>query len=506
MVPDMAVHHPRVVIIGAGAGGLAAAVRLLEDGVEDLVVIDRADGVGGVWRANTYPGAQCDVPSHLYSLSFAPKPDWSQRFADGAEILAYLESVADDFALRPRLRLSTEVTSCRWDDDEHVWRVGLESASGPGSLTADIVIAAAGQLSAPAVPKLPGLDSFTGPVFHSARWRHDVDLTGRRVAVIGTGASAIQFVPEVARQAGHTDLYQRSAPYIIGKNNRRYSALEKKVYARWPATLKASRLRQYLWQESLGTPFVIFPPLMVFPRWDWRRRMHRDVADPGLRAAVQPDYTMGCKRLLRSDEWYSTLTRPDVDLVTDAIGEVTPEGIRTADGELHPADVIILGTGFDATRFLTPMTVTGTGGRDLNTEWQHGAHAYLGTVVAGFPNLFLVYGPGTNLGHTSILYMIESQLTWIRSAVRTMREVGLQWIDVRPEVASAYDRRFRKASRRTVWETGCESWYTVEGRNTNNWPAYTWVFRMRTRRLHLTDVDSGPVGVLARSRSSQTPR
>ena len=481
-------------MIGAGAGGIAAAAGLLRDGYDDLLVVDRADGVGGVWRDNTYPGAQCDVPSHLYSFSFHRKADWNRRFADQDEILSYLEDVVAGQGIGPFLRFNTEVVDCIWDDVSHRWRVRLRAGDGTETIhPAEIVIAATGQLSVPAVPRIPGLDRFAGPVFHSARWQHDVDLSGQRVGVIGTGASAIQFVPAVVETASHLDVFQRSAPYIIGKPNRRYSRREQRLYAAVPGLQVVSRLRQYLWHELLGLPFTKLPRAMSLPTRAWHRRMRRTVSDPGLRARLTPDYRMGCKRLLRAPDWYRTLNRPDVSLITDDIVEVRPDGIRTADGRTHPLDVLILGTGFQATSFLTPMRVSGRHGQDLGERWQDGARAYLGTAVSGFPNFFLVYGPGTNLGHSSILFMIESQVRWIRSALATMRARDLGWIDVRPQVQDRYDLWFTRASAGTIWETGCDSWYTRDGRNTNNWPATTIGFRRRTNRFRLSDVESGPI-------------
>jgi cation diffusion facilitator CzcD-associated flavoprotein CzcO len=386
------------------------------------------------------------------------------------------------------------VRELRWDDAANLWHATLHdlATDSDSEHSAHVVITAAGQLSAPADPRIPGLREFDGPVFHSAEWRHDLDLAGRRVAIIGTGASAIQFVPEVVQRAAHVDLYQRSAPYIIGKSDRRYSGLEKKVFARFPVTQRVSRLRQYLWHEVLGTPFVVSPQLMVLPSLTFRLRLRREVRDPLLRRHLQPGYTMGCKRLLRSSDWYQSITRFNVRVVTDPIERVTAKGVETA-GELREADVVILATGFDATSFLAPMRITGRNGRELNQEWSEGAHAYLGTAVSGFPNLFLLYGPGTNLGHSSILFMIESQLNWVRDAVRSLRDLGLAWIDVRGEVQSEYDAQFRAASAKTVWETGCTSWYTVNGRNTNNWPRLTYGFHRRTRRVNVADITTAPV-------------
>jgi cation diffusion facilitator CzcD-associated flavoprotein CzcO len=484
----MASSRLRIIIVGAGFGGVAAAVRLLEDGHDDLLIVDRADGVGGVWRANTYPGAQCDVPSHLYSFSFRPKADWSRRFAEQPEILDYLEEVVRAYGLARYLQLRTEVTSCEWDDGAQVWRVRLRGPDGvEEEREAHVVIAACGQLSVPAVPDLPGVAEFAGAAFHSAQWRHDVDLPGRRVAVIGTGASAVQFVPYLAREAAHVTVFQRSAPYIIGRPDRRYSALAKRLYGLRPV-LAASRLRQYLWHEALGIPFTKAPWLMAVPERFWRLRMHRDITSGPLRAALEPGYRMGCKRLLRAPDWYRTLSRDDVSVVADQIRDVVPGGVRTVDGALHRADVLVFGTGFEATSFLTPMRVTGRGGRELSDEWRDGARAFLGIAVSGFPNLFLLYGPGTNLGHSSIIFMIESQLAWIRQAVAALVERDLAAVEVRPDAADRFDGQFRAASAGTVWESGCSSWYLAGGRNINNWPGSTLEYRRRTRRLDPRDV------------------
>jgi cation diffusion facilitator CzcD-associated flavoprotein CzcO len=468
---------------------------MVQDGHTELLIVDAADGVGGVWRANSYPGARCDIPSHLYSFSFHPKPDWSRRYADRDEILGYLEEVTRAHGLLPHLRLRTEVTSCEWDESATHWRVALRDLDDPQAREqtheADVVIVATGQLSRPALPAIDGLERFNGQSWHSARWRHDVDLTGLRVAVIGTGASAVQFVPAIADRAAGIEVFQRSAPYVVGKPNRSYSDREKALYARIPVTQTISRLRQYVWHEILGTPFTQAPKLMALPTRAWRRRLEAAFPDPEVREKLTPDYVLGCKRILRATDWYRTLRRPDVSLVTEQITEILPEGPRTADGGLHRADVLIFGTGFTATRFLAPIRVTGRGGRDLQQVWAGGAQAYLGTAVSGFPNLFLLYGPGTNLGHSSIIFMIESQLAWIRSAVDRLSRSGLGWIDVRPEVQARYDAGFRAASARTVWETGCSSWYTVDGRNTNNWPGTTLSFRRRTRRLRPAEVETG---------------
>ncbi|MFI7587624.1 flavin-containing monooxygenase [Spongisporangium articulatum] len=478
-----------VLIIGAGAGGLAAAAAMRRDGVRDLTVVEQAGEVGGVWAANTYPGAQCDVPSHLYSLSFRPNPRWSRTYGDGPEILENLRDVVRAHGLEPYLRLRTTVRRARWDDGG--WLVELDHPEeGLTEVRADVVIAATGQLSRPAVPALDGLESFSGQAFHSADWPAELDLNGKRVAVVGTGASAVQFVPRIVEAAQRVTVFQRSAPYIVGKADRPYREWEKAAYARVPGLLRLSRLRQYLWNEMLGLGFVKYPVLMRFAEVGWRLRLLRAVRDRSLRRKLTPDYRMGCKRILRAPDWYRTLVRPDVDLVTEPISGVTPEGVRTADGALHEADVLIFGTGFETTDFLAPIEITGPDGVTLAERWRDGATAYLGTVVAGFPNLFTLYGPGTNLGNTSILLMIEAQLGWVRQALRRLRSGGAETIEVRPEVQQAYLDWFHAASAGTIWETGCRSWYLVDGHNVNNWPDSAHAFRRRLRRLDPADLIS----------------
>jgi cation diffusion facilitator CzcD-associated flavoprotein CzcO len=475
----------RVAIIGAGFGGIAAAVRLKQAGIPDVVLFERSHDVGGVWRENTYPGAACDVPSHLYSLSFAPKADWSRRFAPQAEIHRYLQDVARDFDVLRNVRFRTEVLAAAFDEERGTWRLTL---SGGEEHEADVLIAATGQLSRPSTPAVPGLERFEGTMFHSAQWDHGHDLTGKRVAVIGTGASAIQFVPAIAGRTASLTVFQRSAPYVLGKPDRAYRERAKKAFARVPGLLRLSREGNYFSNELRSLGFNTEPRLLFAHRARYRRHLREVVADPALRQKLTPSDPMGCKRILMSNDWYQALQLPQVDVVTEPISEVRAHSVVTADGVDREVDTIVLGTGFAATEFLVPMTVTGRDGRDLHAQWKDGASAYLGTVVPGFPNFFVLYGPNTNLGHNSILVMLEAQIGWVVQAVRAMRAGRIRRLEVRPDVAAAFDSWVQERIGHTVFAGGCRSWYlTPDGRNTQNWPASTLTFRRRLRRLRLEE-------------------
>ena len=364
-----------------------------------------------------------------------------------------------------------------------VWNLTLDDG---GTLQAAAVVCAVGQLGRPALPDIAGRDGFAGPSWHSARWNHDVDLAGRRVAVVGTGASAIQFVPEIAKVAGHVDVYQRSAPYVLPKADRPYRDAEQALYDRLPVVRKADRLRIFLYGELLTSGFVLSPKLLAGPMQLWRRQLRTQIADPELRAKCVPDYVMGCKRVVFSNDWYPALARPNVELVTDPIERIVPDGVVTADGTTRTADVIIYGTGFKAVEFLAPMLVSGLDGSRLQQAWQDGPQAYLGITVSGFPNFFMLYGPNTNLGGNSIIYMLEGQIGYVLGAIQALEAERLAWLDVRPDVQDAFNSWVQSASRTSVWESGCHSWYTTaSGRNTNNWPDHTFMYRYRVRRFDL---------------------
>ncbi|ASU83453.1 NAD(P)/FAD-dependent oxidoreductase [Nocardiopsis gilva YIM 90087] len=476
---------PRIAIIGAGFGGICMAIRLRRAGITSFTVFERGDGIGGVWRDNTYPGAACDVPSHLYSFSFAPNPAWTRSYADQREILDYLERCARDFDVVPHIRFGTEITAAAFDDAARTWRLTMASGA---SEEFDVVISACGQLQRPAYPDIPGRAAFAGESFHSARWNHDTDLDGKDVAVVGTGASAIQFVPRIAERAGRLRLFQRSPAYVLPKDDRPYSQAERARFARHPLLLRTSRAATYLRFESKVVAFQYLPSLMGPMRAAFLRQLRQRVTDPDLRARLVPDYTMGCKRILLSNDFYAALARPNVELVDQSVRGIEPDGVVTADGTHHRADVLIYGTGFTATDFLAPMRVTGRNGLDLTTAWRDGAEAHLGITVAGFPNFFLLYGPNTNLGHNSIIYMLESQIHHVMDAVRRLSAPGRRTLEVRPDAQARFVRRIRKRLKRGVWATGCDSWYvTASGAQTVNWPGFTWRYRQRTRRLDPRD-------------------
>ncbi len=472
----------RVVIIGAGFGGIGMAIRLQEAGIEDFVILDRATDLGGTWRDNSYPGLSCDVPSQLYSFSFRPWR-WSRRYPVREEILAYLHGLVAERGLGGRLRFGCGVAAATFDEGSALWTLTLEDG---GTVEATAVVCAVGQLGRPALPDIPGRDEFAGPSWHSGRWNHDVDLAGRRVAVIGTGASAIQFVPEVAKAAAHVDVYQRTAPYVLPKADRPYREAEQVMFDRLPVLRKADRLRIFLYGELLTSGFVLSQKMLAAPMRLWRRQLEAQIADPGLRATCVPDYVMGCKRVAFSNDWYPALARPDVELVTDKIERIVADGVVTADGTTRAADVLIYGTGFKAVEFLSPIEVTGLDGRRLADAWADGAQAYLGISVSGFPNFFILYGPNTNLGGNSIIYMLEGQIGYTLGAIQALEGERLAWLDVRPDVHDAFNAWVQSASHTSVWESGCHSWYTTaSGRNTNNWPDHTFLYRYRVRHFDL---------------------
>jgi cation diffusion facilitator CzcD-associated flavoprotein CzcO len=483
-----------VAIIGAGFGGLGMGAALRRAGFVNFMIFEKSDDIGGVWRDNTYPGSACDIPSHLYCFSFEPNRNWTRRYSPQADILAYLRRVVDRYNLADHLRLGTEVIGAAFDRATGRWRIELGNTEPGGTVRrrgeiveADFLVSACGQLSQPRYPAVPGHSEFTGVAFHSARWDHSMDLAGKRVAVIGTGASAIQFVPAIAPLVGHLTLFQRSAPYLIPKLDRRYRDWHRGMFHRLPAVQAAARLGFWIFYETVTTAVEIFQPIIAPFRLSFRVQRRIQVRDPATRAALEPDYPMGCKRVLVSSNFYPALNRPNVELVAKPVVEITKTGVRTADG-VWDADVIIFGTGFAASDFLAPMLIRGLGGTQLHEVWRHGACAYLGITVPGFPNLFLLYGPNTNLGTSSILHMLESQIAYVIDALRTLERTGAAYLDLRPEAYDAFDAEMRCRLTNSLWATGCTSWYqTVSGRITNNWPGYTSEYRRRTRCVNLAD-------------------
>jgi cation diffusion facilitator CzcD-associated flavoprotein CzcO len=491
-IPD----HADVVVIGSGFAGLAAAIKLREAG-RDVIVIERGDDVGGTWRDNSYPGCACDVPSHLYSFSFAPNPDWSRSFSPQAEIYAYLQRTAKVYGVLPITHFGAELLAANWDDSQQRWHV----RTNKGELTARVLVSGAGALSEPSVPALPGLESFTGTTFHSAAWQHDHALTGERVAVIGTGASAIQFVPHVQQRAAKVTVFQRTAPWVLPRRDRDIKGVYRRVYRRLPAAQRLNRAGIYSGRESWLVGFAIQPKLMKYAEKQALRYLRKQVPDSTLRAKLTPHYRLGCKRVLLSNDYFQALNQPNVDVVTDRIVEVLPRAVVTEDAvgarTEHPVDTIIFGTGFHVTDPPIAERIHGAAGRSLAAHWADSGMAALhGLAVSGFPNFFMLVGPNTGLGHSSIVYMIESQVHYLVDALRRMDASRVGAIEPRQDVQDAYNDRLQNAVTDTVWNTGgCASWYLDDrGRNTTLWPTFTFVFRRQLRECNLDEfVTHAPV-------------
>ena len=477
-------RHFDAIVVGAGFAGIGAAIKLEEAGFHDFAVLEKSDNLGGTWRDNTYPGCACDVPSAVYSFSFAQSPDWSRAFAEQPEIQQYLERTASDHGVTRRIHYRTEVRDAAWNDGDQRWHV--DTCAGP--YTARVLIAGAGPLHEPNLPDLPGLGTFEGKTFHSARWDHGYELTGKRVAVLGTGSSAIQFVPEIQPKVEHLYLFQRTAPWVLPKFDRRISRIEKTLYRKAPITQKALRAALYntleLVQLAQRRPAVMdrIGKLVI-------RHMHKQVKDPELRAALTPNFTLGCKRMLLSNTYYRALTKPNATLVPHAVTEVRPNGVVGTDGVEREVDTIIFGTGFHVTDPPIAEHVRGADGRSVADVWQGSPRAYLGTTVAGFPNFFLLIGPNLGNGHSSAIVLIEAQLEYILDAMRTMRERQAETVEVRAEVQRAYNERVQKALATTVWNAGgCKSYYL--DRNGTNSTIYPWTtidLRRRTSRFRAED-------------------
>ncbi len=471
---------PSIAVVGAGFGGVGAAVMLRRAGYHDVSVFERGERIGGVWHHNTYPGAACDIPSHLYEFSFEPNPRWSRRYGPQAEIQAYLEDVARRYGVLERIRTGTEVTRATWSEERGNWR--LETTAGDHE--AEVLLTACGQLSVPKVPPIPGLDSFEGPAFHTAEWRHDLDLAGKRVAVLGTGCSGIQVVPAIQRIVERVDVYQRSPGWTIPKMDFDYSERARRLFERFPLLQRLDRMTIFALQELAAAGMTKHRWLLPAFRAVGRRQINKAIEDPELRRKVTPTDEIGCKRIMLTDDWYPTLTEPNVDLVTDRIAEVTGDSIRTRDGTERPTDVLVLATGFNSHGFVAPMEVVGAGGRTLAEEWADVARAYLGMSVPGFPNMFLLYGPNTNGGSGSVIYTIEAGMTHVIAALDELARSRARRIEVRRPVAEAFDRELRAALSGTVWHSGCTNWYVDEnGNDPNQWPWLWTSYRRRTARL-----------------------
>jgi cation diffusion facilitator CzcD-associated flavoprotein CzcO len=488
-------EHVKFAIVGSGFAGIGCGIRLKQEGQEDFVILERADDVGGTWRDNTYPGCACDVPSHLYSFSFEPNPNWSRTFSPQPEIWDYLRHCAKKYGIEPHLRFNQTVTEAAWDDDAEMWNIETDH----GNLTADFLIAGVGPLSDPRLPDIPGIESFEGRMFHTAKWDHDYDLTGKRVAVIGTGASSIQVVPKIQPLVKQLHLFQRTAPCIVPQRDRRLSKLEKRLYKLFPPAQLAMRAAIY-WMRELFVIGFMHPREGGVNEKLARTHLERQVKDPELREKLTPRYRMGCKRVLISDSYYPALQQPNAEVVTDRIVEIKPHSIVTADGTEREIDALILGTGFHVTDMPVAEYVRGRDGRTMAQVWQGSPQAYLGSAVSGFPNLFFLVGPNTGLGHNSIVFMIESQLNYLAECLQHMKARGADLFEVRENVQERFNARLQKQLEGTVWNSGgCASWYLDEnGKNTTIWPGFTWPYRQQTRHFNPADYE-----LTARSKAQQ---
>ncbi|WP_410574726.1 flavin-containing monooxygenase [Amycolatopsis sp. cmx-4-61] len=483
-----------MIIIGSGFAGIGLAYQLKCAGIHDLLILERNDDVGGVWNSNTYPGCTCDVPSHLYSFSFAPNPEWTSTYSPQAEIHDYLRSCVERFRLGNHLRLGVAMHDAAWDEDAQRWRI----TTSDGKYDAQVLVSAVGPLTEPLFPEVPGIDTFEGQLMHSARWDHSYDLTGKVVASIGSGASAIQYVPEIADRVGRLYVLQRTAPWIMPHPRRAISDRERALYRRLPLAQKAVRAGVYTAKEALVLGFVKRPALMERLATLAKAHLADQVPSPELRSRLTPDYTFGCKRLVPSNRWFPTLQKPNVELVSSALAEVRPHSIIDRSGVERNVDAIIFGTGYHVTDIPVAAQLRGRGGGTLAEHWAGSPRAYLGTSVPGFPNLFLMLGPHTGLGHSSMVYMIEAQATHIRNQLKAMARTGATTIEVDQRVHDDYNRELDRKMSTTVWQVGgCRSFYLdATGRNATLWPDWTWRFRRlaaqrTTTAYHLSRAGTG---------------
>jgi len=483
-------QQPRVAIVGGGFGGLAVAIKLAQAGHREMTVYERAHTIGGTWQANTYPRIACDAPSHIYSFSYAPNPGWSHRFAPGAEIQAYLERCVDEAGIRHQVRTGCTVRSATWNGA--CWRLLLDDGS---ETEADVLVPACGPLSVPKLPAIPGLETFAGEQWHTAQWRHDVDLSGLRVGVVGTGASAVQVVPWIADRATRLTVFQRTAPYVFAKPDVEYQGHLKAFYAKFPAAQRFSRGGIKWHFELINLAFWLQPSAARILEVMHRKYLESVVSDPDLRKTLTPGYRAGCKRPAMDSEYYPALALPHVDVETSGIARVEPAGVQLADGGFVGLDVLVFATGFDTNGFATSMEIRGRDDVELQEAWHDGARAFLGLSVPRFPNMFLIYGPNTNLGAGSILMMIEAQAAHVAAAVRILAE-SPEPLEVRPDAFEKEDRRLTRMLPRTIWSTGCGNWYRDRtGRDTHNWPGSMAGYRRRTAQVRASEYRRLPVTV-----------
>jgi cation diffusion facilitator CzcD-associated flavoprotein CzcO len=470
-----------VVIVGAGFAGVGLAIQLRKRGFASFLLLERANDVGGTWRDNVYPGCACDIPSVLYSYSFERNPAWTRVFPRQTELWEYLRGCVDKYRLRDRIRLGVELSEARYDDASATWQ--LRTAGG-GELRCRVLVSAMGFLNRPSIPNFPGLDRFRGPAFHTAEWDASVDLRDKRVAVIGTGASAIQIVPEIVPVVRRLTLFQRTPPWVIPRNDAPIAPSQRTMLRRIPGYARALRTLLYWVLEVRAFGFTVQPKLLQSREALALRYLQRQIPETELRQRLTPQYRMGCKRILLSDDYYPALRRPNAEVVSAPIAELREDAVVTADGVAYPADVVVFATGFKATEGFGSLRIFGRGGVELADVWRNGMEGYLGTTVSGFPNFFTLIGPNTGLGHNSMVVMMEAQFSYVLSALELMRRRAIRALDVRPVVQAHFNERLQARMQKTVWASGCHSWYQdARGKNTTLWPGFTFVFRRLTRRL-----------------------
>lgn len=469
-------------IIGAGFAGLCTAIQLKKNGENNFLILERNKHLGGTWYNNHYPGAACDVESHLYSFSFEPNPNWSREFSPQQEILKYMEHCAAKYELQNHFRFNANITNAVFDEANGIWN--LETEKGEKYAT-KVIVSCSGGLSQPSFPDIKGLETFKGKMFHTAQWQNDFDLSGKTIGVIGTGASAIQIVPAIVSKVKQLNLYQRTPPWILPKPDGEISSLRKWLYSNFPATQRLHRKRLYWQHEIMAVGFIKNPGILKFFSKLSQRFLKQSIADETLRAKLTPDYVMGCKRVLISNDYFPALAQKNVEVITEKIDCINETGVRTKDGKQQNADVIILATGFKSTEEVSRFAVKGRNGIDLNEAWRDGAEAYLGTSVSGFPNMFLVVGPNTGLGHSSMILMIEAQVNLVMEGVKMLKQSGAKFVDVKSETQQQFNKEIQEKLATTVWQSGgCTSWYqTKSGKNVTLWPGFTFTFMKRTSKF-----------------------
>ncbi|MBM0875161.1 NAD(P)/FAD-dependent oxidoreductase [Acinetobacter pittii] len=482
-----AIQKTKIAIIGAGFGGLAMAIRLLQNQQQNFVILEKSNDVGGTWRENRYPGAACDVQSHMYSLSFAPKTDWTKRYAEGPEIFNYIQDITQKYKIKDYCKFNHDVTHVQYDETRHVWTLDFNDQP---SIEAQFVVFASGPLHIPQIPPIKGIEKFKGKVFHSSKWEHDYDLNGKSVASIGTGGSAIQYIPEIAKDVKQLYVFQRTAAWVIPRDERKYSSLSKALFKSSNIYRQIHRSRLYWSNESRVVP-IVQPQIMKYGQKLAEAFIRFQVKDKELAKKLTPDFVMGCKRILISNKYFPTFNRKNVELVTDSIQEIKENSIVTKDGRERPIDCLIYGTGFitDPRIYLKHFTCIGRNQIELKQAWKDGAESYYGIMTKNFPNLFQLVGPNTVLGHNSIIFMIESQVNYILQLIQLVEESSQKAIEIKPEIQDAFNERVQKQLQGTVWQAGgCSSWYqSADGRNFSLWPTYTWKYWLETRKVKPKD-------------------